>query len=87
MLHALVSALASVLLAANPQPSAGDASPSPTPSTAIVGGHHIQPRASAPGVSGEVPPGDADEVERLYLELMRETAPDGSGTKAPVPSR
>jgi hypothetical protein len=87
MPHALVSALASVLLAANPQPSAGDASPSPTPSTAIVGGHHIHPRASAPGVSGEVPPGDADEVERLYLELMRETAPDGSGTKAPVPSR
>ena len=86
---ALGFAVAAVLLAANQQPPAADAPPAPAPNSAIVGGHHIQPRPSASnGSPTDVPPGDADEVERLYRQLMQETAPDvGRSSKPPVPSR
>jgi hypothetical protein len=90
MPHALASALAVVIVAANAPAPAVDTSQTPPPSSAIVGGHHIQPRTGAPnGTSAgpDLPPADSDEVERLYQQLMRETAPDAVGTKAPVPSR
>jgi hypothetical protein len=78
MMHVLAPTLAVIVLAANPQPPDGDV---PT-SSAIVGGHHIQPRGG--GSSADVPKGDAAEVERLYQELMRETAPDaGDPTTKP----
>jgi len=82
-------AIAAVLLAANQQPSAADAPPAPAPNSAIVGGHHIQPRLSASnGSPADVSPDDADEVERLYRQLMQETAPDaGRGSKPPLPPR
>ena len=81
-------AVVAVLLAANQPPPAADAPP-PAPNSAIVGGYHIQPRPSASnGIPADVPPGNADEVERLYRQLMQETAPDvGRGSKPPVPSR
>jgi len=86
---ALGFAVAAVLLAANSRSPAADAPPAPAPNSAIVGGHHIQPRPSASnGSPADVPPGDADEVERLYRKLMQEPAPDvDRGSKPPVPSR
>jgi hypothetical protein len=88
MLGALGFAVAAVLLAAN-QPPAADAPSAPAPNSAIIGGHHIQPRPSASsGSPADAPLGGADEVEQLYRELMQETAPDvGRGSKPPVPSR
>ncbi len=83
-------ALAAVLLAANPPAPTGDTPPVPRTPTAIVGGKHIQPRATTPdGAPGgaDVSPADADEVERLYQQLMRETAPEGGAGKPPTPSR
>ncbi len=85
MVHALAAALALVLLAANPPPPPADAAPAdapstPTPNSAIVGGHHIQPKANqaqeGPGLSKR----DADDVDRLYQELMRQTAPAKAST-------
>ncbi len=80
------SVLAAALLAANPPPPPADAPPAdaaPAPNSAIVGGHRIQPRANSPqgapdstGISKR----DADDVDRLYQELMRQTAPDASRT-------
>ena len=86
---ALGFAVAAVLLGANQQPPAADAPPAPALNSAIVGGHHIQPRPSTSnGRPADVPPGDADEVERLYRQLMQETGPEaGGGAKPPVPSR
>ena len=86
---ALGFAVAAVLLAANQQPPAADAPPAPAPNSAIVGGHHIQPRPSASnGSPADVSPDDADEVERLYRQLMQETAPDaGRGSTPPLPPR
>ena len=86
MPHALAPALAVILLAANSPPPPVDAPEVAQPSPAIVGGHHIQPRSSGSG--SDVPKSDAEEVDRLYQELMQETAPDAGGNpKPPVPSR
>ena len=82
--------LAMVLLAANPLPPSGDPTPAQRPSTAIVGGKHVQPRATNPdglpagqdGTSAQ-----SDEVEQLYQQLMRETAPDASSSKGTKPSQ
>ena len=84
MVHALVAALSLVLLAANPPPPPADApaSDAPPPKTAVVGGHHIQPRANPGQASAGLSKRDADDVDRLYQELMRQTAPDASGAKA-----
>lgn len=86
MVHALAAALAVVLLAANPPPPptddtpAADAPSTPAPNSAIVGGHRIQPKANqgheGPGFSKR----DADDVDRLYQELMRQTAPAKAST-------
>jgi len=85
MSHALVSTLAVILLAANSQPRGGDVPGAPS-SSAIVGGHRIQPRGGSS--ASDVPNKDAEDVDRLYQELMRQTAPDaGSNAKPPVPSR
>jgi hypothetical protein len=94
MLHPLAAAVAIVLLAANqalPPADApsGDLPPGPAPNTAIVGGHHIQPRANAsegaPDANG-ISKRDADDVDRLYQELMRQTAPDtGKGRSSTTP--
>lgn len=95
MLNALAAAVVTLLVAANQAPPPGDAPPSadipPTaaPNMAIVGGHRVQPRASAgqsaPGASA-INKRDADDVDRLYEELMRQTAPDaakGGGSTIP----
>jgi hypothetical protein len=77
MPHALALSLAVTLLAASPSAAADDpieAVPSLPP---IVGGHHIQPRESGSG--SDVSPGDATDVDRLYQQLMRQTAPDTQG--------
>ncbi len=86
MLNPLASAVVMVLLAANQAPPPSDVPPSadtpstPTPNMAIVGGHRVQPRAAA----GQTAPDaainkrDADDVDRLYQELMRQTAPDAA---------
>ena len=80
--------LAVVLLAANPPPPSGDTA-APRSSTAVVGGKHVQPRAASPDgtpVGQDVSPAEADEVQQLYQQLMRETAPDadrGKGAKPP----
>jgi len=89
MHDALAPALAVVLLAANPPAPPADTPPIPAPSTAIVAGHHIQPRATGPDGSSkpDISPADADEVEQLYQQLMHETAPDAGGGKASPPSR
>ena len=85
MPHTLVPALAVILLAANPQASPGPPEGPPT-TPAIVSGHHIQPRGG--GSLSDVPKSDAEEVDRLYQELMRQTAPDaGSNPQPPAPSR
>jgi hypothetical protein len=87
MVHALAAALALVVLAANSPPPSADAAPADTPSTpapnsAIVRGHHIQPKAN----QGQEGPGfskrDADDVDRLYQELMRQTVPDTAHANA-----
>jgi len=86
MPHALAPALAVILLAANSPPPPVDAPDAAPPSPAIVGGHHIQPHGGSSG--SDVPKSDAEEVDRLYQELMQETAPDaGASPKPPVPSR
>ena len=85
MPHALALSLAVILVAASPLPPVGGAPEAAPPSSAIVGGHHIQPRASGSGP--DVPPGDADQVDRLYQQLMRETAPDAGSPEPPAPSR
>lgn len=80
--------LAMVLLAANPLPPAGEATPAPRPSTAVVGGKHVQPRAANPGgtpAGQDVSPAEADEVEQLYQQLMRATAPDAAQAKGAKP--
>ncbi|HLJ21395.1 MAG TPA: hypothetical protein VKU84_14410 [Stellaceae bacterium] len=88
MVPALTAALALVLLAANQPPPPADASPSdgtasaPAPNSAVVGGHHIQPRA-AQGNAG-FSKQDNDDVDRLYQELMRLTAPDAARAKASI---
>ena len=80
MLHVLAAAVTVVLLAANPPPPPvdeppADASTAPAPRGPIVGGHRIQPRASTSqtGPNASATSRDADEVERLYQELMHET--------------
>jgi hypothetical protein len=86
MPHALVPTLAVILLAANPQPPGSGAPEAAAPSPAVVGGHHIQPRGG--GSASDVPKNDAADVDRLYRELMQETAPDAaSSPKSPAPSR
>ena len=88
MSRALVGMLAVLLLAANTPTPTTDTPPPPAAgrSTAVVGGHHIQPRAStsdgAPARSREM-----DEVDKLYQQLMRETAPGGSGAEGPPPAQ
>jgi hypothetical protein len=86
MRHPFAPAFAALALAANtPVP---DMPQSPPPSPAIVGGHHIQPRASTSNRgTADVPPAEADEVERLYQQLMRQTAPDSSPGGSGVPAR
>ena len=69
--------LAVALLAASPSPPADDPLEAVPPLPAIVGGHHIQPRESGSG--SDVSPGDATDVDRLYQQLMRQTAPDTRG--------
>jgi hypothetical protein len=83
MIPALVAALSLVLLAANPPPPPADApssdsAPATAPNAAVVGGHHLQPR---PGEGSDVSKRDADDVDRLYQELMRQTAPDAARAK------
>jgi len=85
MVPALAPALAVIVMVANPQPPASDAPQGASTSPAIVGGHHIQPRGG--GSSSDVPKGDADEVDRLYQELMRETAPDAGAPATVTPPR
>src|SRR5260370_5666439 len=69
--------LAAALPAASPSPPADDPLEAVPPLPAIVGGHHIQPRESGSG--SDVSPGDATDVDRLYQQLMRQTAPDTRG--------
>ena len=84
MPHALAPTLAMILLAANPQaPSDGPPEGMPN-SSAIVGGHRIQPRGG--GSASDVPNNDAADVDRLYQELMRQTAPDAGSNPKPPPS-
>jgi hypothetical protein len=85
MIHVLAPALAVIVLAANPQPPEGDVPQGGPTSSAVVGGHHIQPRGG--GSSADVPKGDAAEVDRLYQELMRETAPDAGDPTTTKPPR
>ena len=87
MRHALAgSMLAAALLAANPPPPPADAPPAeaaPAPNSAVVGGHHIQPRANAPAGAPDgaaINKRDAEDVDRLFQELMRQTAPDATRT-------
>jgi hypothetical protein len=86
MPRAIAFALTATLLAATPPPP-DDTSPAPAPNSAVVGGHRIQPRAS----SGQTAPDagiskrDADDVDRLYQELMRQTAPDATKIKGSSP--
>ena len=75
MPHALALGLAVTLLAASPSPPADDPLEAVPPLPPIVGGHHIQPRESG----SDVTPGDATDVDRLYQQLMRQTAPDTQG--------
>jgi hypothetical protein len=91
MLHPLAAAVALVLLAAN-QPPPSDAPPAdtptgPAPNSAIVGGHRIQPRASASQTAPDagISKRDADDVDRLYQELMRQTAPGATGARGATP--
>ena len=85
MPHALAPALTVILLAANSPPPV-DAPEGAPSSSAIVGGHHIQPRGGGSG--SDVPKSDAEDVDRLYQELMQETAPDaGVNPKPSAPSR
>jgi len=87
MPRALAFALAATLLAANTPPPPDDTAPAPVANSAVVGGHRIQPRAS----SGQTAPDagiskrDADDVDRLYQELMRQTAPDATNAKGSPP--
>ena len=87
MLHPLAAAVTVVLLAANPPPP-GDAPATDTPRASgpsggpIVGGRHIQPRASATQIGPNASNRDSDEVERLYQELMRQTAPGTSQVRS-----
>jgi hypothetical protein len=85
MPHALAPTLAMVLLAANPQPTGSAPEGLPT-SSAVVGGHHIQPRGG--GSASDVPNNDAAEVDRLYQELTG-MPPDAGRTPKPpaAPSR
>jgi hypothetical protein len=84
MPRGLAFALTATLVAASPSPPPDDAPPAPTPNSAVVGGHHLQPRAS----SGQTAPDagiskrDADDVDRLYQEL---TAPDAIKAKGSQP--
>ncbi len=81
-----LAVLAMVLLAANSPAPSSDTTPAPR-SSAIVGGKHVQPRAASPDgtrAGPDITPAEADEVQQLYQQLMRETAPDaaqGNGTK------
>ena len=82
--------LAMVLLAANPSPPVGDTTPASRSSAAIVRGKHIQPRAATPDgapARQDVSPAEVDEVEQLYQQLMRETAPDIAQGKGMKPSQ
>lgn len=85
MLSPLATLLAATLVAANPPPPDPDVSPDAPapPNSAIVGGRHIQPRGDpdAKGISKR----DADDVDRLYQELMQQSAPDARGTKGSPP--
>ena len=74
---ALALSLAVTLLAASPLPPADDPLESVPPLPPIVDGHQIQPRESGSG--SDVSPGDATDVDRLYQQLMRQTAPDTQG--------
>ncbi len=92
MVHSLAAAAIIVLVAVNQAPPPADTPPSadtptaPTPNMAIVGGHRVQPRAnagaSAPDAAA-INKRDADDVDRLYQELMRQTAPDAAKATAP----
>lgn len=88
MKYTLTSAvLAMVLLAANPLPPAGDTTAAPR-SSAVVGGKHVQPRAANPdgtAAGQDVSPAEADEVQQLYQQLMRETAPDAAQAQGAKP--
>jgi hypothetical protein len=77
-------------LAANTtQPQPADAPEGARPSTAIVGGHRIQPRANSPDGAPDatgISKNDAEEVDRLYQELMRQAAPGTDPSKgSPAP--
>jgi hypothetical protein len=94
MLHALTAAVIVLLAANQAAPPADafspDAPPAATPRMAIVGGKRVQPRVNtgqaAPDAAG-INKRDADDVDRLYQELMRQTAPgagQGSGSTMPA---
>lgn len=93
MLNPLVAAAVILLMAANQPPPVADAPSAdtpaaPAPRSAIVGGHRLQPRANASQAApnADVSKRDADDVDRLYQELMRQTAPDAAkGPSASVP--
>ena len=90
MPRALTFALmAAALIAASPPPPPADApqAPAPAPNSAIVGGHHIQPRASPSKAAPDagISKRDADDVDRLYQELMRQTAPDATLVNGSAP--
>ncbi len=62
---------------------AGTAAPQQPRESAIVGGHHIQPRAeefNADHVTPDVSPAQAKELDLLYQQIMRDSAPPSSST-------
>ena len=76
--------VATMTLAANTTQPLADAPEGAHPSTAIVGGHRIQPRANSPDGAPDaagISKNDAEEVDRLYQELMRQTAPGAGPSK------
>ncbi|HKF74102.1 MAG TPA: hypothetical protein VKB68_20295 [Stellaceae bacterium] len=88
MPRALAFALmAAALIAANPPPADAPLTPAAAPNSAIVGGHHIQPRASVGKAAPDagISKRDADDVDRLYQELIRQTAPDATPVNGSAP--
>lgn len=68
---------------------AGTAAPQQRRESAIVGGHRIQPRAdqfNGDQVTPDVPPAQAKELDLLYQQIMRDSAPPSSSTDVGDPN-
>ena len=85
MPHALAPTLAIVLLAANPQAPPEGAREGAPASSAVVGGHRIQPRGG--GSTSDVPNKDAADIDRLYQELTGKAPDAGINPNSPASSR